>query len=135
MPLLEPMTVEAIREFCMSLPHATEQVQWGGMLVFKIAGKKMFCLLNLEPERDDALVFFKASEEEFLALQENEGVIPAPYMARAKWLALEGWDALPMPELKRLLKKSYELVFAKLPKRTQAGLQGQRPLRRARRRA
>ena len=117
-----PVEIDAIREFCLSLPHTTEQVQWGGMLVFKIAGKKMFCLLNLEPERDDTLVFFKASDEEFLALQENEGVIPAPYMARAKWLALERWDALPAPELKRLLQKSYELVFAKLPKKTQAQL-------------
>ncbi len=107
----------------MSLPHVTEQVQWGGMLVFKIAGKKMFCLLNLEPERDDVLLFFKTTEEEFLSLQEIEGVVPAPYMARNKWVALEDLDVLPTEELKRLLRTSYELVLAKLPKKEQAKLQ------------
>ncbi len=115
------MNIDTIREFCLSLPHVTEQVQWGDALVFKVAGK-MFCVASLEPERDDTLMSFKATEEEFVELQEIEGIIPAPYMARAKWLALERWDALPMPELKRLLQKSYELVFAKLPKKTQVQL-------------
>ena len=43
-------------------------------------------------------------------------------MARNQWVALENWDALTAAELKRLLKQSYELVFAKLPKKTQAEL-------------
>ncbi len=115
------MNIDAIREFCISLPHVTEQVQWGDALVFKVAGK-MFCVVSLEPEREDTLMSFKATDGEFVELQEIEGVIPAPYMARAKWLALERWDALSLSELKRLLGKSYELVFAKLPKKTQAQL-------------
>ncbi len=122
------MTIDAIRKFCMLLPHATEQVQWGGMLVFKIAKKKMFCLANLEPERDDVLLFFKASDEEFVELQEIEGIVPAPYMAKNKWVALERLDVLPAAELERLLARSYELVFAKLPKREQEKLRsGSRP--------
>ncbi len=121
------MNVEAIREFCMSLPEATEQVQWGAMLVFKIGGRKMFCLLNLEPEREDVVLFFKASDEEFVTLQETEGVIPAPYMAKNKWLALERLDVLPASELKGLLRTSYELVFAKLPKKEQEKLAKRRP--------
>ncbi len=120
-----PMTIETIRKFCMSLPHATEQVQWGGMLVFKIAKQKMFCLANLEPERDDVLLFFKATDEEFVELQEIEGIIPAPYMAKNKWVALERLDVLPATELERLLAKSYELVFARLPKKEQAKVIGE----------
>ena len=115
------MTVDAIRAFCMSLPHATEQVQWVRDLVFKIGGK-MFCVLNLEPERDEVLMSFKATEEEFITLQETEGIVPAPYMAKNKWVALEDLSVLPAEELKRLLAKSYELVFAKLPKKEQAKL-------------
>ncbi len=111
----------------MSLPHATEQVQWGAMLVFKIAGRKMFCLANLEPERDDTVLFFKATEEEFVSLQEVEGIVPAPYMAKNKWVALEDWDVLPAGELKRLLEQSYELVFQKLAKKEQAKLKQQVP--------
>ncbi len=129
------MTIDAIRKFCMLLPHATEQVQWGGMLVFKIAKKKMFCLANLEPERDDVLLFFKATDQEFIELQEIEGIVPAPYMAKNKWVALERLDVLPAAELERLLAKSYELVFAKLPKKTQLELQERRVPRLAPRRA
>ena len=115
------MNVDAIRAFCMSLPHATEQVQWVRDLVFKVGGK-MFCVVNLEPQREEVLMSFKASEEEFVQLQEIEGIVPAPYMARNKWVALERRDVLPASELKRLLRTSYDLVFAKLPKKEQAKL-------------
>ena len=117
------MDVSSIRKFCMSLPHATEQVQWVRDLVFKVGGK-MFCVLNLEPEREETLMSFKATEEEFVTLQETEGIVPAPYMAKNKWVALERLEVLPARELERLLAKSYELVFAKLPKREQAKLRG-----------
>jgi predicted DNA-binding protein (MmcQ/YjbR family) len=127
------MNVDAIREFCMSLPHATEQVQWVRDLVFKVGGK-MFCVVNLEPQREEVLMSFKATEEEFHELQEVEGIIPAPYMARNKWVALQRWDVLPMREVKRLIRKSYELVYAKLPKKVQEGFgQGRGPSTRRRR--
>ena len=110
------MDIDAIRKFCMSLPHATEQVQWVRDLVFKIGGK-MFCVLNLEPERDEVRMSLKATEEEFVSLQEIEGIIPAPYMARAKWVGLERLDAVPPADLKRLIRTSYELVLAKMPRK------------------
>jgi predicted DNA-binding protein (MmcQ/YjbR family) len=43
-------------------------------------------------------------------------------LARAQWVALQTEDAVPRPELKRLLHHAYHLVFAKLPRKTQAGL-------------
>jgi predicted DNA-binding protein (MmcQ/YjbR family) len=118
------MDIEAIREHCLSLPHVTEKVQWVRDLVFKVGGK-MFCVMNLEPQREEVVLSFKASDEEFVQLQEIEGVVPAPYMARAKWVALERRDVLPAPELKRLLLAAHGLVFAKLPKRTQQSLSQQ----------
>ncbi|MBZ5647553.1 MAG: MmcQ/YjbR family DNA-binding protein [Acidobacteriia bacterium] len=127
------MNVDAIREFCMSLPHATEQVQWVRDLVFKVGGK-MFCVVNLEPQREEVLMSFKATEEEFHELQEVEGIIPAPYMAKNKWVALQRWDVLPTQELKRLVRTSYQQVYAKLPKKVQAGFgQGRGPSTRRRR--
>ena len=33
------MGLEKIREYCLSLPHATEEVLWQKDLVFKIGGK------------------------------------------------------------------------------------------------
>src|SRR2546427_3818881 len=100
------MNVDWVRAHCMSLPHTTEQVQWGDDLVFKVAGK-MYAVAVLVPHK--VALSFKASPEEFAELVERPGVIPAPYMARALWVALEREDAIPRPELKRLICKSYEL--------------------------
>ena len=65
---------------------------------------------------------FKCTPEDFGELTERPGIIPAPYMARAQWVALENEDALTAAELKPRLKRAYELVFAKLTKKTQAQL-------------
>ena len=58
---------------------------------------------------------FKCTPEEFAELTERLGIIPAPYVARYHWVALERWDALPAVELKRRIRESYELVRDKLP--------------------
>jgi predicted DNA-binding protein (MmcQ/YjbR family) len=67
---------------------------------------------------------FKCSDESFAELTERPRIIPAPYLARAKWVALESPDAMTRGELSELLRTSYELVFAKLPKRAQEELKG-----------
>ncbi len=113
------MHVDGVRRYCLSLPHATETVQWGSDLVFKIGGK-MFAVAALEPGR--VWLSFKCTAEGFGELTERPGIIPAPYMARAQWVALEAEDALPAAELKGLLRQSYDLVFARLPKKTQRAL-------------
>ena len=114
------MSIEWIRAHCMSFPHATEQMQWGDDLVFKIGGK-MFAVVPLVPA--PVKLSFKATLDEFAQLIEQPGIIPAPYLARAKWVALERLDALSRGELKRLLTISYELVRATLTKQVQAKLQ------------
>ena len=47
------------------------------------------------------------------------GIIPAPYLARAKWVRVENGKALSDKEAAALLRRSYELVFAKLSKKLQ----------------
>ena len=49
-------------------------------------------------------------------LTERPGIVPAPYLARAKWVALEKYSALRKSEYERVLEASYDLVVAKLPK-------------------
>ena len=116
------MNIETIRRICLSLPHVEEDVKWGHDLCFLI-GRKMFCVLNLEPQRGDrSWVAFKATPEEFAELTEREGVIPAPYMARNHWVSLEEYGTLPGRELEARLARSYELVKATLPKKLQAAL-------------
>ena len=114
------MNSESVRAHCLSFPHATENVQWGNDLVFKIAGK-MFAVMVLEPPAKYVLSF-KCTEEKFNELIEQDGIDPAPYMARNKWAALERFDVLSDRELKELLKNSYQLVFDKLPKKLRAQL-------------
>jgi predicted DNA-binding protein (MmcQ/YjbR family) len=113
------MDIEWIRQYCLSHPHTTEQIQWGSDLLFKVGGK-MFAGVPLEPAR--VWLTVKADPEEFPELIERQGVIPAPYLARAKWIAIENERSLPRTEVLRLVSKSYEMVFANLSKKLQAEL-------------
>ena len=110
--------IDCVRRCCMSLSHATEHMQWGG-LVFKVA-EKVFAWLALEPGK--TWLCFKCTPEEFAELTEREGIIQAPYFARNHWVALETEDALPVRELDQRLRRSYELVVEKLPKKTRAAI-------------
>ena len=113
------MDIEDVRRFCLSLPHATEGVQWDNDLLFRV-GDKMFACVGLE--RTPTNVSLKVAPEKFDELVEREDVTPAPYLARYKWVMLNRLDALEADELKRLLQESYELVLAGLPKKTRTQL-------------
>jgi predicted DNA-binding protein (MmcQ/YjbR family) len=117
------MDIDWLREFCLALPHTTENIQWEDDLVFKIVGK-MYAVASLEP--DDHWLSFKCSPEDFATLVDRPGIIPAPYLARAHWVALETDTALARAELKPLLIQAHALVFAKLPKKTQLALNPRR---------
>jgi predicted DNA-binding protein (MmcQ/YjbR family) len=113
------MDIDRLRKFCMSFPGATEQIQWQDDLLFKVGGK-VFAVTPLEPSR--LWLCVKADPEEFAELTERPGVIPAPYLARAKWIAVESKDALSPLEVERLIRKSYQLVSAKLPRKVREKL-------------
>jgi predicted DNA-binding protein (MmcQ/YjbR family) len=113
------MNIDWLRQLCLSFPGATEQIQWGNDLLFKVGGK-MFAVAPLEPA--PVCLSFKASPENFAELTERPNIIPAPYLARAQWVALENRDALTLEELARLLRESYELIVAKLPQKSRAAL-------------
>jgi len=114
------MNVDRIREVCLSLPGATEQIQWGDNLVFKVAGK-IFVIATLEA---GGRFSFKCPDETFYELTELPGISPAPYLARAHWVLIDPAACRLRPgEIEKLLRQSYDLVAAKLPKKTQAVLQ------------
>jgi predicted DNA-binding protein (MmcQ/YjbR family) len=112
------MTLESLRAICRALPAVTEDVKWGHDLCFCV-GKKMFTVVNLEPPHQ---VAFKCTPESFGELVEREGIIPAPYMARNMWVQeQELGGTLERRELAALVKTSYDLVVAKLPKSKRPG--------------
>ena len=104
------MNFDALRALCLSLPDATEKLQWEDELCFKVRGK-IFAMVSLSsvPQR----LIFKCDPEEFLELIGNEGVVPAPYVGRYKWAMLENLDALAGSEIDRCIRKSYAMVAAK----------------------
>jgi predicted DNA-binding protein (MmcQ/YjbR family) len=113
------MNPEWVRKTCLAFPHATEQLTWGHALTFRVA-KKMFAITVLEVA--PTWLTFKASPETFADLVERPNIIPAPYLARAKWVALESRDALPFDELAALLRDSYDMVVTNLPAKTRNAL-------------
>jgi predicted DNA-binding protein (MmcQ/YjbR family) len=113
------MNIDWIRDLCLSFPNTTEQIQWGDDLVFKVAGK-IHAITVLKPAK--VWLCFKVSPDKFVELIERPGIIPAPYLARAKWVALETKDALSPDELALLLRESYDMVVAKLPRKTREAL-------------
>jgi predicted DNA-binding protein (MmcQ/YjbR family) len=115
----------------MTLRGVTEQIQWGQDLVFKVGGK-MFCVTcaDLDPSHE-VVVSFKCDDESFASLVEREDIVPAPYLARAKWVGLRAFDALADREYKQLIPRAHALVMATLPKKVQAQLAAP-PVRRKR---
>lgn len=113
------MQLHALRQFALSLPQTSSVNQWGG-IVFKVAGK-VFLIVPLDGEIIDGVIF-KCTPEEFDELIEIDGITQAPYCAKRLWVRVGDLLALPAEELKRRIRRSYDLVVAKLPKKTQATL-------------
>ena len=124
------MDPERVRAYLLKLPHVAETMQWGANLVFwvgdKTIGGKMFALINLdEPTGDElsgrkprAVISYAAGPTRYPDLLEREGLIPAPYLARAHWIAALHWDAFTPTEWKAELLAAHALVLAKLPPKT-----------------
>lgn len=107
--------VDWLRQLCLSLPEARENIQWGEDLCFKVRGK-IFMTAVLSDGRFPRLCF-KCTPEKFDELLEIEGISIAPYVGRYKWVLLDNSNVLPAKELEELIRQSYALVLAKAPKR------------------
>jgi predicted DNA-binding protein (MmcQ/YjbR family) len=115
--------VEDVRTICRALPGTTEDVKWGSDLVFSVGGK-MFTVVCLDPPHT---VAFKCTPDAFAELIERDGVIPAPYLARAMWAQERSIDVIDRHELQALIRASYDLVVAGLPKSKRPAGSASRP--------
>ena len=106
----------------MCLPHVKETVNWGHHLVYwagdRDIGGRMFASTDLDGSGVGVLSFHCGAER-FHELLEIEGMRPTPYSAKQFWVTLERWDVLRPRQVEDELKRAYELIYAKLPKRTQ----------------
>lgn len=119
------MDNERIRAICMGLPHVAETLNWGHYLVYwagdREIGGKMFALADLDGSGAGVLSFHCGAER-YHELLENDGIVPAPHLARAHWVMLERWDALRPRDIEQELRRAHALILEKLPKRTKAAL-------------
>jgi len=109
------MNVESVRNYCLNFPQAKETLQWGETLCFKVAGK-IFAMLSLASV--PPTLCFKCTPETFAELCEQEGISPAPYVGRYKWVLLERLDVLRLEEMEDLIRQSYEMVVTKAKPKT-----------------
>ena len=114
------MKLDKLQVFCRTLPDAAEDVKWGADLCFTIDAK-MFAVFGTH-DGVAGNVAFKCDPERFLELTDQAGIIPAPYLARAHWVLVQKAGALTDAQAKALVRRSYELIVAKLPKRRQRTL-------------
>ena len=112
------MELETLRQYCLSLPAATEDIKWGNDLVFSVGGK-MFCVASLEAPFQFS---FKVKEEEYEELSVREGFMPAPYMARNKWVLVKNPSKLNKKDREAYIRESYEMIKAKLSKKDRLAL-------------
>jgi predicted DNA-binding protein (MmcQ/YjbR family) len=115
------LSIAALRKHAESLPGATVDIKWGADRVASVGGR-MFFVTAEGPSPSAAS--FKVDDHRFLELTDMPGFVPAPYLARAKWVQLTDAKALPLAELKALVSRSHALVLAKCPKRLQKELAG-----------
>ena len=95
---------------CKAMPGATYDVKWGKDECYSIGGK-MFAVFG--PKNFS----FKVDDNRFLELTDLEGIIPAPYMAKHKWVLVEDLKVLSDKDLRELLARAHEIILAKAPKK------------------
>ncbi len=109
--------------YCQSLPNAHWERKWGNALTFMVA-KKMFAIFRLDDKDRPTELWCKVDDDVFLSYTGQPGIRPAPYLARAKWIAMEP-RAMTDAMAKDVLRRARDLIYLKLPKRVQQELHAQ----------
>lgn len=102
------MTPEAFDAAALALPAATHVVQWGGADVFKVGGK-IFAIRGLTSGFS-----LKVSDIAYAVMTETGMARPAPYLARAKWVAFDDLAAQDAEEVAGWLADAHAIVSRKL---------------------
>jgi predicted DNA-binding protein (MmcQ/YjbR family) len=106
------MHLEDLQTLCNTLKGVTEDIKWEHDLCFCIGGK-MFLVTSLDGTPCSAS--FKVKDEDFEYWCAKEGLIPAPYLARYKWVYVDDIKRLTRDQWKKVIYDSYRLISSKLP--------------------
>ncbi|ATL48393.1 MmcQ-like protein [Chitinophaga caeni] len=114
------MDIEQFREFCLTLKGTSEGFPFGEeTLVFYVAGK-MFALTDVTSFES---VNLKCDPGEAIELRERyPAIIPGYHMNKKHWNTIINDGSISNSMMKKLIQDSYDLVFAKLPKKTRESI-------------
>lgn len=114
------MTLEYFRDYCLALPHVTEDTPFGpDVLVFRVGGK-IFALMDLETF---PFVNLKCDPERAVELREQySGITPGYHMNKTQWNSVSTKGNVPDKLILELARYSYELILGSLPKAVRQGL-------------
>lgn len=109
------MTRDEFDAFCRSLKASENIIQWGNSSVWKVGGK-IFAICSIWGEGNEQKISFKCSDLSYQILCELPGIVPAPYLARAKWVQLADEGALSDEDIRSYLTDAHAIIAAKLTK-------------------
>lgn len=108
------MTIEDIQKICSQYRGVTQDIKWEDHLCFNVGGK-MF--LITAPDAVPVSASIKVSGENFEEISARQGFMPAPYLARYKWVWMDDITRLSSKEWHAYIETAYHLVASKLPSR------------------
>ncbi|MBO0346523.1 MmcQ/YjbR family DNA-binding protein [Roseibium sp. CAU 1637] len=123
------MTRADFDAYCASLKATTHVIQWGNASVWKVGGKIFAICSNwgstAEAAPEGPYINFKCSDLSYQILTEQDGIVPAPYLARAKWVQVRRGSSLSNDDIKTYIRTAHEIIAGKLTKklRQELGLQ------------
>ncbi len=110
------MTPEAFEAAALALPATSRVVQWGGASVYKV-GDRIFAIAGL-----GGAMSLKVTDIAYAVLTETGAARPAPYLARAKWVAFDDLAGLEDGEVSDWLVTAHALVSARMTARQRRDL-------------
>lgn len=114
------MNIEEFREYCVKMKGVTEELPFDeDTLVFKVMGK-MFALTGIESFES---INVKCDPDTAIELREQYNAVkPGYHMNKKHWNTIMNHSDMPDQEMREWIKHSYDLVVAKLPKKTKEEL-------------
>ena len=120
------MDVAAVKAHCSGYAGAVSKLFGppSNVLVYYVGGRKFAYFKTSEPEQWRFSIC--TSPERFLELTGVEGIKPARYMAKFRWVTIVDVGTVPADYLQELIAWSYDKALSGLSKRRQSAILAER---------
>ncbi len=115
------MNIEEVRDYCLSLPCATERCPFGPDILALEIGGRMFCLMALDGQWN--FYNLKVNPDYGVELCDRySGIRPGYHMNKRHWISVDFYGDVADAIQKDLIVHSYCQTARKLPKKVKAHL-------------